>query len=56
MQKFNLFDLVFSYRDIASKYAGELRALILRLLAAISEALELDFDYLIIFLENIAKS
>eukprot|EP00253_Pinus_taeda_P008526 PITA_08526 len=35
------------YRDIASKYAGEMRALILRLLAAISEALELDSDYLI---------
>jgi isopenicillin N synthase-like dioxygenase len=35
-----------AYRDIAGKYAGELRALILRLLAAISEALGLDPDYL----------
>eukprot|EP00253_Pinus_taeda_P014347 PITA_14347 len=35
-----------AYRDIAGKYAGELRALILRLLAAISEALGLEFNYL----------
>jgi isopenicillin N synthase-like dioxygenase len=35
-----------AYRDIAGKYAGEVRALILRLLAAISEALGLDSDYL----------
>jgi len=35
-----------AYRDIAGKYAGEMRALILRLLAAISEALRLDSDYL----------
>jgi len=35
-----------AYRDIAGKYAGEMRALILRLLAAISEALGLDSDYL----------
>jgi len=35
-----------AYRDVAGKYAGEMRALILRLLAAISEALGLDSDYL----------
>eukprot|EP00253_Pinus_taeda_P029498 PITA_29498 len=35
-----------AYREIAGKYAGELRALILRLLAAISEALGLDSNYL----------
>eukprot|EP00253_Pinus_taeda_P029072 PITA_29072 len=35
-----------SIRDIADKYACEVRALILKLLAAISEALELESDYL----------
>jgi len=35
-----------AYRDIAGKYACEVRALILRLLAAISEALGQDSDYL----------
>eukprot|EP00253_Pinus_taeda_P026924 PITA_26924 len=35
-----------AYRDTAGKYAGEMRALILRLLAAISEALGLDSNYL----------
>eukprot|EP00253_Pinus_taeda_P012811 PITA_12811 len=35
-----------AYREIAGKYSGELRALILRLLAAISEALGLDSNYL----------
>jgi len=35
-----------AYRDIAGKYAREVRALILKLLAAISEALELESDYL----------
>lgn len=34
------------YRGIAGKYAAKMRALCLMLLAAISEALELDFDYL----------
>jgi len=35
-----------AYREIAGKYAADVRALILRLLAAISEALGLDSDYL----------
>jgi len=35
-----------AYRKIAGKYSVEMRALCLRLLAAISEALELDSDYL----------
>jgi isopenicillin N synthase-like dioxygenase len=35
-----------AYREIAAKYAVEVRELILRLLAAISEALGLDSDYL----------
>ena len=34
------------YRDIAGNYAMKVRALILRLLAAISEALGLDSSYL----------
>lgn len=34
------------YREIAGKYSGEVRALILKLLSAISEALGLDSDYL----------
>jgi len=38
--------LCLCYRDIARKYATEVRALILRLLAAISEALGLASDYL----------
>jgi len=42
--------LSFCYRDIAGKYAGEMRALILRLLDAISEALWIDSDYLNKFL------
>jgi len=35
-----------AYREIAGKYAAEVRTLVLRLLAAISEALGLDSDYL----------
>lgn len=35
-----------AYREIAAKYSVEVRALVLRLLAAISEALGLDPDYL----------
>lgn len=46
MQNYNWFDLRFCCRDIAGKYAGEMRALVLRLLAAISEALGLDSNYL----------
>ncbi|XP_057836530.2 protein DMR6-LIKE OXYGENASE 1 [Cryptomeria japonica] len=34
------------YREVAGKYAKEIRALVLRLLAAISEALGQDSDYL----------
>ena len=34
------------YREIAGKYSAEVRALISRLLSAISEALGLDSDYL----------
>jgi len=34
------------YREIAGKYSAEVRALILRLLSSISEALGLDSDYL----------
>jgi len=35
-----------AYREIAGRYAAEVRGLVLRLLAAISEALSLDSDYL----------
>ena len=35
-----------NYRDVAAKYATEVRALVLRLLGAISESLGLDSDYL----------
>jgi len=35
-----------AYREIAGNYAAEMRALILRLMAAVSEALGLDSDYL----------
>ncbi|XP_057836565.2 protein DMR6-LIKE OXYGENASE 1-like [Cryptomeria japonica] len=34
------------YREVAEKYSKEIRVLVLRLLAAISEALEQDSDYL----------
>jgi len=45
----NLADLYFGYREIASKYSVEVRALVLRLLDTISEAMGIEYDYLNMF-------